>query len=57
MTALIGLCQKAIRRFSGFPAVSLPRRRFDERVERKSLAGNDFSMHGALRKFFFPELP
>jgi hypothetical protein len=48
----------AIRRFSSFPAVSLPRPRFDRKVARKVLIRKDFSLQGESRKIFslsFPE--
>jgi hypothetical protein len=58
MTALIGRCQMAIRRFSGFPATSLPRLRFYWKVAYKILIQNDFLAQTSLEKIFslsFPE--
>src|SRR5271165_5815505 len=55
---LIGRCQTAIRRFSGFPAASLPRLRFDRRVACKVLIRNDFRYGRDPKKNFslsFPE--
>jgi hypothetical protein len=57
MMAMIGRRQTAIRRFSGFPAVSLPRLRFDRKVARKVLIRNDFWVQGESRKIFSPEFP
>ena len=56
--AMDGRYRTTIRRFSGFPAVSLPRLRFDRRVARKVLIRRGFSMPGEPRKIFslsFPE--
>ena len=52
MIALIVRCQAAIRRFSGFPAVSLPRRRFDRKVVYKILIRRDFVVRVEPRKNF-----
>src|SRR5271165_1647266 len=57
MMAIDGRYRPTIRRFSDFPAVSLPRLRFDRRVARKVLIRNGFSMPGESRKNFFPEFP
>jgi hypothetical protein len=42
----------AIRRFSGFPAVSLPRLRFGGDVAYNTLIVNDFPVAGEPGKFF-----
>ena len=58
MIALMGLCRTAIRRFSGFPAVSLPRLRFGGRVARKMLIRRTFRFEASPKKIFtlsFPE--
>src|SRR5208283_1740993 len=58
MAAPIGRCRTAIRRFSGFPAVSLPRLRFGRRFASKALIRNGFSILDELGKNFtlsFPE--
>jgi hypothetical protein len=57
MIVLMGRCQTVIRCFSGFPAVSLPRPRFDLKIACKALTRNDFSMQSEPRKNFFPEFP
>jgi hypothetical protein len=41
--------------FSGFPAVSLPRLRFDRKVASKVLIRRDFLVQGEPRKNSFPE--
>jgi hypothetical protein len=58
MMAIDGRYRPRIQRFSDFPAVSLPRLRFDRRVARKVLIRKGFSMPGEPRKNFslsFPE--
>jgi hypothetical protein len=40
--------------FSGFPAASLPRLRFDRKIAYKELIRNDFSVRSEPRKKFFP---
>ena len=50
-------CKTAIRRFSGFPAGSLPRHRFGRQFACKILVGADFSRRVAFRKIFYPEFP
>src|SRR5271157_4519741 len=57
MMAMIGRCRTATRRFSGFPAGSLPRLRFDRKIARKVLITNDFPMRGEPRKNFYPVFP
>jgi hypothetical protein len=57
MTATIGRRQTAIRRFSGFPAVSLPRLRFDWKAASTLLIRKDFLVQGEPRKNFFHEFP
>src|SRR5208282_3264522 len=52
MTAVIGRCQAVIRRFLGFPAVSLPRLRFDRRIAHKVLIRKDFRCGRATEKIF-----
>jgi hypothetical protein len=55
--ATIGWCQTAIRRFSSFPAVSLPRLRFGRKAASKVLIRKDFLVQGEPQKNFFPEFP
>src|SRR5271166_4973085 len=55
MMVMIERCQTAIGRFSGFPAASLPRLRFDRRVAFKVLIRKDFLSRVETRKNFFPE--
>src|SRR6516162_3069710 len=57
MIALIGRCQAAIRAFSGFPAVSLPRLRFHRKIVCKAMIANEFSRQRESEKKFFPEFP
>src|SRR5271157_6494197 len=57
MMVMIERCQTAIGRFSGFPAASLPRLRFDRRVAFKVLIRKDFLSRVETRKNFFPEFP
>ena len=50
--------QRAIRRFSGFPADTLPRLRFHQRVASKVLIRNDFLVQASPEKnlsLSFPE--
>jgi hypothetical protein len=43
--------------FSGFPAVSLPRLRFNQKAASKVLIKKDFLVQGEPRKIFSPEFP
>gem|GEM_PF-6185831 len=54
---MIHRCRTAIRRFSGFPAVFLPRLQFGRMVAYNALIVNDFPVAGEPRKIFFPEFP
>jgi hypothetical protein len=58
MIASISRCQTAIRRFSDFPAASLPRLQFDRSVASKVLARRTFRCAASPAKIFslsFPE--
>jgi len=57
MIALMGRCQTAILRFSGFPAVSLPRLRFGRRVARKMLIRSTFRFEASPEKIFTLSFP
>jgi|SRR5271163_2100296 len=57
MIALIGRYQEAIRGFSGFPAVSLPRLRFGQRIACRILIKKRLFDAARVRKNFFPEFP
>ena len=57
MKATTGRRQTAIRRFSGFPAGSLPRLRFDWEVAFKLLINNEFSVRVSREKNFTLSYP
>src|SRR6516165_9675964 len=57
MIALTGRCQAAIRAFSGFPAVSLPRLRFHRKIACKAMIANEFRGSASPRKNFSLSFP
>src|SRR6516225_1173094 len=54
---MTGQCRTGIQGFSSFPAVSLPRLRFDRRVACKVLIRNDFRYRANLKKIFTLSFP